>query len=47
MHRRHFLAGGLAGLVGTAGCGLVPDESDPIEASATAPASRPTDPSTP
>jgi hypothetical protein len=41
MHRRRFLAGGLSGLVGTAGCGLVPEESDPIEASATAPVTLP------
>ncbi|WP_049937566.1 DUF6517 family protein [Haloplanus natans] len=41
MRRRHFLASGLAGLVWTAGCGLVPEESDPIEASATAPATLP------
>jgi len=41
MRRRRFLVGGLAGVVWTAGCGLVPEESDPIEASATAPATLP------
>ncbi|WP_338740565.1 DUF6517 family protein [Haloplanus salilacus] len=41
MRRRRLLAGGLASLVGLAGCGLVPEESDPVEASATAPATLP------
>jgi len=41
VRRRDLLAGGLAGLTGVAGCGLVPEESDPVEASATAPATLP------
>ncbi|GAB3314064.1 DUF6517 family protein [Haloplanus salinarum] len=39
MRRRSLLAG----LAGLAGCGLVPEESEPIEASASAPATLPDD----
>lgn len=41
MRRRGFLAGVTGVTSATAGCGLLPEESDPVEASASAPASLP------
>lgn len=41
MRRRAFLAGVTGLTSATAGCGLLPEESEPIEASASAPASLP------
>lgn len=41
MRRRTVLAGGVASLAGLAGCGLVPEGSDPVEARATTPATLP------